>query len=460
MRPSSGSFNVPEGQIEMITKENWAGARPVLDWAAGPPILESVKAYQQGSGGNFTKLVYSANWSRSRDTDEQNRQLVVDTRFPGLEPGRLQVRLQFSKPMDIATDPIAVLGRDRTEDELRFSVENATEGWQKTVYLNDTWIAEVVIPHDEDLTNPWWLSVSAKDGQSLMLDALPQSVASYQTGAGGWSGYEDSIGEGSEGGIDKQHRLSPTLKGNGLMVFVGSPNGGERLAAGEPVTITWTLPRDSGFIPVQQQVWLSTDGGLNFAPITGDIWGIVDRAEVTLPQTATTSARVRIMAREGVLGNALFGDSANNFTIGANVNSATRIDFVSSELINQNWTDSSSELSPAISGPLRLVINIRLSNAGQTGIVNPFLRVSGVTRNNILLTRDAGSSPSAGARQTIDSGEDNILSPGETAEVRLIVGLTGKKKFDLMMELYGVPLDGSITPGSAVRVWKGKPRNL
>ncbi|HET9533187.1 MAG TPA: hypothetical protein VFQ92_22725, partial [Blastocatellia bacterium] len=86
--------------------------------------------------------------------------------------------------------------------------------------------------------------------------------------------------------------------------------------------------------------------------------------------------------------------------------------------------------------------------------------VSGVTRNNILLTRDAGSNPSAGARQTIDSGEDHILSPGETVDVRLIVGLTGKKKFDLMMELYGVPLDGSITPGSAVRVWKGKPRNL
>ncbi|HWP44798.1 MAG TPA: M14 family metallopeptidase, partial [Blastocatellia bacterium] len=77
MRPTSGNFNVPENQIEMINEENWAGARCVLEWAAGPPILESVKAYQRSSDGNFTKLVYSAQWSRSRDTDDQARQLVV-----------------------------------------------------------------------------------------------------------------------------------------------------------------------------------------------------------------------------------------------------------------------------------------------------------------------------------------------------------------------------------------------
>ncbi|HSE97903.1 MAG TPA: M14 family metallopeptidase, partial [Blastocatellia bacterium] len=112
MRPTSGSFNVPENQIEMINKENWAGARLILDWAAGPPILESVKAYQQSSDGNFTKLVYSANWSRSRDTDEQTRQLVVDTRFLGLETGRVQFRLQFSKPMNAAFNPVAKLGRE------------------------------------------------------------------------------------------------------------------------------------------------------------------------------------------------------------------------------------------------------------------------------------------------------------------------------------------------------------
>jgi hypothetical protein len=107
---------------------------------------------------------------------------------------------------------------------------------------------------------------------------------------------------------------------------------------------------------------------------------------------------------------------------------------------------------------MRLTITLNVTNTGQVGVANPFLRVAGVTRGNVLLTRDTGSSPTAGARQSIDVGVDNILSPGETIQARLIVGLTGKKKFDLMMELYGVPVTGSITPGSAVRVWKGKPR--
>jgi hypothetical protein len=458
MRPTSGNFNLPESQIEIINKENWAGARPVLEWAAGPPILESVKAYQQGSDGNFTKLVYSAHWSRSLNTDDRTRQLVVDTRFPGLESGRLQLHMQFSKPMDIATEPDARLGRDQRADELKLSVETGTEGWQKTVYLNDTWVGEAAIPPDDDLTNPWWLSVSATDAQSFELDGLPQTVAGYETGADRWSGYEDSNAGGSGGGIDRQHRLSPTLRGDRLMIFVGTPNGGERLSAGEPFTVAWTLPRDSGFVPVQQRVWLSTDGGINFAPITEDIWGIVDRFQVTLPETATTSARVRIAAREGVFGNTLFGDSATDFTIGANVTSAASINFVSSELLSQNWTDASSDLSSAATGPLRLIITLSLTNSGQVGVVNPFLRVAGVTRSNVLLTRDTGSSPTAGARQSIDAGGDNVLSPGETVQARLIVGLTGKKKFDLMVELYGVPATGSITPGSAIRVWKGKPR--
>jgi hypothetical protein len=459
MRPASGNFNVPENQIETINKENWAGARSVLEWAAGPPILESVKAYQRGSDGNFTRLVYAANWSRSRDTDDRARQLVIETRFPGLEPGRLQLRMQFSKPMNAASNPAAALGRNATADELAFTVENGTEGWQKTLYLNDTWIGEVVIPQDEDLIRPWRLSVSAADSQSFKLDAFPQTVADYLTGTGRWGSYEDSAGEGSQGGADRQHRLSPTLKGDSLTIFVGTPNGGERLTAGEPVTVTWTLPRDSGFIPVQQQIWLSTDGGQNYAPITSDIWGIVDRFDVTLPQSATTSARLRISAREGVFGNTLFGDSATDFTIGANVSSAVNISFVSSELLNQNWADSSSELSPAATGPMRLIITLSLTNSSQVGVANPFLRVAALNRDYVLLTRDSGSRPVTGARQSIDAGDDHILSPGETVQARLIMGLTARKKFNLSVELFGVPVNGAITPGSATKIWKGKPRS-
>ncbi|HWP45293.1 MAG TPA: hypothetical protein VNO14_18770, partial [Blastocatellia bacterium] len=370
----------------------------------------------------------------------------------------LQVRLQFSKPMNALSIPIATLGRSGQSGELPLTVERGTEGWQKTVYADDTWIGEVVIPQDENLTSPWRLTVSASDSQSFKLDAMPETVAGYQTGAGRWDGYEDSTGEGSEGGADKQHRLSPTLKGDGLSIFVGTPNGGERLAAGEPLTVTWTLPRDSGFNPVQQQIWLSTDGGQNFAPLTGDIWGIVDRFDLTLPHIATTRARVRIAAREGVLGNTLFGDSATDFTIAANVSSAARISFVSSELLNQNWTDSLAGAAPAATGPMRLIITLDITNIGQVSVANPFLRVALVQRNNVLLTRDASSSPGTGACQSFDAGGDNILSPGETVQMRLIMGLTGKQKFKLFVDLYGVPVEGTVTPGSATRVWKGKPR--
>ncbi|HSE98581.1 MAG TPA: hypothetical protein VLD57_09980, partial [Blastocatellia bacterium] len=355
--------------------------------------------------------------------------------------------------------PVAKLGREPGSDELPLAVENGTEGWQKTVYQNDTWVGQAIIPQHDGIESPWWLSVSATDHRSLKLDAQPQTVAGYEAGAGRWSNYEDLSGEGSTGGIDRQHRLSPTLRGDGLTIFVGAPNGGERLPAGEPFTVTWTLPRDSRFVPVQQQIYLSTDGGQNFVPITGDIWGIVDRFQVTLPQAATASARVRISAREGVAGNTLFGDSAADFTIGANVTSIAAINFVSSDLMNQNWTDSGFGPSAASSGPMRLIINLSVTNNGQTSIANPFLRVFEVKRSNVLLTRDAASNPTAGARQTFDSGSDNILSPGETAQVRLIVGLTGKKKFDLSVHLYGAPMGGSVIPGSAVKVWHGKPRS-
>jgi carboxypeptidase T len=458
MRPDCCEFNVPESEIDSINRENWAGLQPVLNWAAGPPILESVKAYSIGPDGEFSKLVYSARWQGPADLSSSDRQMVVETRFPGIEPGPLQLHLQFSKTMNAALAPRATLGRDGRLDELRLVATGAGEGWQRTSYANDTWIGQTIITEDDNLTSPWQLAVSSNDHSGLELDATPETRADYATGTGRWGGYEDSSGEGTAGGTDTRHALAPTLRGNYPGVFLASPVGGERLAGGDEFTITWTVPKESGFIPAEGELYFSTDGGTSYARLVQGFHGGAEKYELQLPQLATARARIRLIVIDGTTRHALTGDSQADFTIGANVGSAARIDFVSSEKVVQNWSDSAFQGAQS-SGSMRLVVNLRITNIGGEEIINPFLRVAEVNRGNILLTRDAKSTPANGANQSIDVGSDNRLSPGETVQARLVVGLVSKKKFNLLVNLYGVPASGDIAPAAAVRVWNSKPKN-
>jgi hypothetical protein len=219
------------------------------------------------------------------------------------------------------------------------------------------------------------------------------------------------------------------------------------------------VPRDTGFLPAQQDLWLSTDGGLNFAPLVQGIAGDLEKLLVTMPRLGTSQARMRVLAREGATGNVIFGDNANDFTIGINVGSAIEMSFVSSERLELSWTEAPSEDLPiGASGGSRLAINITIANRSSTAVVNPFVRVAELTRG-LLLTRDRQSKPAAGARQPIDAGDDNTLAPGEQANCRLVVGLVSKKKLTLDVEVYGVPASGAINPASSVRIWKGKPRS-
>lgn len=458
MRPSCCDFTVPERDIPVVNRENWAGALAVLRWAAGPPILESVKAYSFAADGNFSKLVYSARWTDSGEAE--NRQLVIDTRFPGIEQGPVQLHLQFSKPMNTSLPARATLGRGTSPDELILVAVGASEGWQKSAYQDDTWIGETVITQDEDLTTAWTLRVSANDAAGLDLDGRPESVASYATGTGKWQNYEDSNHTGSGGGADNEHVLPPTLRGDLLNIFLAKPGGNERLAAGDAYTVAWTLPKGSGFLPVQQELLLSTDGGASFAHLAMGLPGALEKFPITVPAVATARARVRVLAIEGSVGNILVGDGLADFTIGANVGSAIDISFVSSEKLNQNWTDTSSDDAPqASSGALRLLVNLKVTNRGSATIVHPFLRIAELNRGNVLLTRNPSSRPAAGALQTIDAGSDNELAPGQSALVRLVVGLVKKKKFQLSLTLFGVPLNGSISSAPPVTVWNDKPKN-
>ena len=457
MRPVCCDFAVPEDQIAETNAENWAGIQPILNWAAGPPILESVNAYSIGTDGRFSKLIYSARWVQPADGARGERQLVTDVRFPGIEPGPLQVKLQFSKGMRTTLPPRVSMGRDERKDELALVATSDAEGWQKTLYDNDTWVGETAITQDDNLTSPWRLYVAAVDAAGASLDGVPATVADYATGTGAWQRYEDIGGEGNEGGTDAIHEISPTLAGDTANLVVASPAGGERLVSGEPFTVTWTLPKQAGFQPVRQELYLSTDGGTSFGLLVDNIAANAEKYSMRVPEVATTKARLRLVAIEGTFGNALYGDSRADFIIGTNVGAAANIVVLSAEKQDANWADTSAE--QMASGALRLVLTLRITNRSDVAIASPFLRIADLSREHVLLTRDPKTLPGIGARQAFDVGGDGVLAPGESADVRLIMGLVSKKKFSMSVELYGVGVGHSIAPAAATTIWSGKPRS-
>jgi murein tripeptide amidase MpaA len=456
MRPDCCDFSVPESEIPMVNRETWAGAQTVLNWASGPPILESIKVYTPASDGTLSKVVYSAHWSASNEDPGKQRQLIIDTRFAGIAPGRVKVRLQFSRPMNTSLAPRATLGRDARLDEVTFSAINEGEGWQKSVYGDDTWVGESILIEDENLTSPWRLAVSATDAAGFLLDAVPATTATYKAGASHWDNYEDSSGAGNDGGADIQHVIGPGVRGDFPNVLLALPHGGERLAANERYLVVWTAPNAPGF---SQSLSFSTDGGASYGPLVEDIPSNAQRYEVTIPRVSTTRARLRLLAVDPLSHNYLFAASEADFSVGLNVGSNVDIVFVSSEKLDVGWSDTAAGDPPSTAaGALRLNINLKITNRGNVAINNPFLRVAELSRN-VLLTRDPQSRWTEGARQTIDAGPDNAISHGETVDARLVIGLITPKKFFLSVEMYGVASGSAINPGDAVNVWSGKPKS-
>jgi hypothetical protein len=110
-----------------------------------------------------------------------------------------------------------------------------------------------------------------------------------------------------------------------------------------------------------------------------------------------------------------------------------------------------------LNGASRLSINLSVTNRAAVSILNPFVRVA-VFQRNVLLSRDPRSTSGVTARQSIDCGDDGVLAPGESVQIRLVVGLTSGKKFKLAIEPFGVPESGPIAPAAATQIWKGKPK--
>ena len=195
---------------------------------------------------------------------------------------------------------------------------------------------------------------------------------------------------------------------------------------------------------------------MSFTKLVEGIPGNVEKYSLKVPALATTAARLRMVAIESVFGNALYGDSRADFTIGANVGANVQISLDSSERQDVNWSDTSAD--QMTSGAMRLVMNLRITNRGSVAIASPFLRVAELNRSHVLLTRDPQTQPGVGARQAVAVGENGQLAPGESAEARLILGLVSKKKFFMSVELYGVGVGSQIAPATATTVWTGKPR--
>jgi hypothetical protein len=250
------------------------------------------------------------------------------------------------------------------------------------------------------------------------------------------------------------------MEGSTYTLVVASPSGGERVAGGDTYTVAWTLPKNSGFIPASHEIQYSSDGGFTFRPILQNIFGNIEKAQITLPQNATTRARIRVYSREVLFGNLIYGDSQADFTIGANVGTGMEMKFVSSERLDQTWTDAPfDEPNFVASGAMRLALTLDITNRGTVAVANPFLRVAEVSRANVLLSRDRTSKQVVGALQTFDVGSDNLLSPGETVRVRLVIGAINKKQFTFSLNLYGVASGGTISPAAPVVVWDKKVKS-
>lgn len=107
------------------------------------------------------------------------------------------------------------------------------------------------------------------------------------------------------GGVDWDEM---TVTAAGDPFYVTYPNGGETLPSGCPITVTWVV--GGGDIADDVNIWLSTDGGLTLSQLLATTAND-GSAEVTLPCSGTTSARIMIAA----VGNIFFDYSNGNFTI-------------------------------------------------------------------------------------------------------------------------------------------------
>ena len=94
-------------------------------------------------------------------------------------------------------------------------------------------------------------------------------------------------------------------------VTVLTPNGGETLLFGSTYNITWSI---SGPTPMQQDVYISTDGGSTWSVLASGLAPTVNSFSWRVPRSATSSARIKV--RASAAGGAFVEDASDgNFSI-------------------------------------------------------------------------------------------------------------------------------------------------
>ncbi|MCP9750780.1 reprolysin-like metallopeptidase [Ferruginibacter sp. HRS2-29] len=162
---------------------------------------------------------------------------------------------------------------------------------------------------------PGLAAPSAMDG--LRGEVLPQvarpmkfrlTVRDNRAGGGGVV----SSGSGCQGPADI------IITASGTQPFaITSPNGGESYAGNTTQTVTWNVVGTNAapFNVTNVKISISTDGGLTFPTVLAASTANDGSEPVTMPATATTTARIKVEA----IGNIFYDISNTNFTITAPV---------------------------------------------------------------------------------------------------------------------------------------------
>lgn len=105
-----------------------------------------------------------------------------------------------------------------------------------------------------------------------------------------------------------------TLSLGNIRVNLLSPNGGEVLLAGSPVTITWSSTANNPSL-ASHDLYLSTDGGFVFSVIASGLSSFAQSYTWNIPANlATNNGRILVIARDSA-GNACQDTSDANFTV-------------------------------------------------------------------------------------------------------------------------------------------------
>jgi murein tripeptide amidase MpaA len=246
LRPRSGNFDLDEEQIPEVVDENVPGALALIEWAAGPATVASVRATQ----GEV--VVAALRWERSG----AGRSLAADARQL-VRPGPMRVEVTFTRPL--ASAP-----------RLAFEAGGATfaaeaQPGEPARYAGDTWVAAVDVPAGGlEFVR---LLVQPEDGSAgaAGFDADPSTVARYEVGAGHWQGLEAGVPDASYAlGVPPGVDLPPTAELISPVAAPAGPDGlpSEVFLAGSAVTVSWAARDDRGI--AEQRLEYSDDGGATF----------------------------------------------------------------------------------------------------------------------------------------------------------------------------------------------------